>query len=76
MDVGDGGVYDAGRATAVGMFEQLGIDFSSVAGGVRQDTVAATPRAGARFAQGRPAGHKTQRPRNNDNKSLTSGWRT
>jgi phytoene dehydrogenase-like protein len=33
-----GGVYGAGRATAIRMFEQLGMDFSSVAAGVRQDT--------------------------------------
>ena len=32
-----GGVYGAGRATAIRMFEQLGMDFSSVAAGVRQD---------------------------------------
>lgn len=33
-----GGVYGAGRATAIKMFEQLGMDFSSVTGGSRQDT--------------------------------------
>jgi phytoene dehydrogenase-like protein len=33
-----GGVYGAGRATAIKMFEQLGMDFSSVSGGSRQDT--------------------------------------
>jgi phytoene dehydrogenase-like protein len=32
-----GGVYGAGRATAIKMFEQLGMDFSSVAAGVRND---------------------------------------
>ena len=29
-----GGVYGAGRATAIRMFEQLGMDFSAVASGV------------------------------------------
>jgi phytoene dehydrogenase-like protein len=43
-----GGVYGAGRATAIKMFEQLGMDFGSVAAGARQDlgvpaTVAAAP---------------------------------
>jgi phytoene dehydrogenase-like protein len=33
-----GGVYGAGRATAIKMFEQLGMDFGSVAAGARQDT--------------------------------------
>jgi hypothetical protein len=32
-----GGVYGAGRATAIRMFEQLGMDFSAVVGGARQD---------------------------------------
>lgn len=32
-----GGVYGAGRATAIRMFEQMGMDFSSVAKGTRQD---------------------------------------
>jgi len=32
-----GGVYGAGRATAIKMFEQLGMDFGSVAAGARQD---------------------------------------
>jgi len=32
-----GGVYGAGRATAIKMFEQLGMDFSAVTGGARQD---------------------------------------
>jgi hypothetical protein len=41
-----GGVYGAGRATAIRMFEQLGMDFSSVVGGMRQDTAA--PAAAAR----------------------------
>lgn len=33
-----GGVYGAGRATAIKMFEQLGMDFGAVSGGSRQDT--------------------------------------
>jgi len=33
-----GGVYGAGRATAIRMFGQLGMDFSSVAAGVRHDS--------------------------------------
>ncbi len=33
-----GGVYGAGRATAIRMFEQLGMDFASVSAGVRQDS--------------------------------------
>jgi hypothetical protein len=32
-----GGVYGAGRATAMKMFEQLGMDFAAVTGGARQD---------------------------------------
>ena len=32
-----GGVYGAGRATAMKMFEQLGMDFGTVAAGARQD---------------------------------------
>ena len=32
-----GGVYGAGRATAIKLFEQLGMDFGAVSGGVRQD---------------------------------------
>jgi len=32
-----GGVYGAGRATAIKMFEALGMDFGSVAAGARQD---------------------------------------
>ncbi len=32
-----GGVYGAGGATAIKMFEQLGMDFSAVSGGVRDD---------------------------------------
>lgn len=32
-----GGVYGAGRATAIKMFEQLGMDFGAVSGGARQD---------------------------------------
>ena len=47
-----GGVYGAGRATAIRMFEQLGMDFSAAARGVRQDTAApstaAAPAAAAR----------------------------
>lgn len=47
-----GGVYGAGRATAIKMFEELGMDFSSVSGGSRQDgTVPATVRD-AQKAQG------------------------
>jgi len=34
-----GGVYGAGRATAIKIFEHLGMDFSSIAAGVRQDAV-------------------------------------
>jgi len=46
-----GGVYGAGRATAIRMFEQLGMDFAAVSGGVRQDsgvpaTVAAARKEG------------------------------
>ncbi len=41
-----GGVYGAGRATAIRMFDQLGMDFSAVSGGVRQD-VPPPPRAAA-----------------------------
>ncbi|MDE2368099.1 MAG: NAD(P)/FAD-dependent oxidoreductase [Burkholderiales bacterium] len=33
-----GGVYGAGRATAIKMFEQLGMDFAAVSGGTRQDS--------------------------------------
>jgi hypothetical protein len=32
-----GGVYGAGRATAIKMFEELGMDFSRVSSGARQD---------------------------------------
>lgn len=32
-----GGVYGAGRATAMKMFDELGMDFAAVSGGVRQD---------------------------------------
>jgi phytoene dehydrogenase-like protein len=50
-----GGVYGAGRATAIKMFEQLGMDFDAVSGGVRQDTgVPATVRANG--ANGAKAG--------------------
>ncbi|KKB61859.1 phytoene dehydrogenase [Robbsia andropogonis] len=38
-----GGVYGAGRATAIRMFEQLGMDFGSVAASVRQDTGVPSP---------------------------------
>jgi hypothetical protein len=46
-----GGVYGAGRATAIKMFEQLGMDFGQVSAGVRHDsgvpaTVAAARRDG------------------------------
>ncbi|MBE2245002.1 MAG: NAD(P)/FAD-dependent oxidoreductase [Burkholderiaceae bacterium] len=46
-----GGVYGAGRATAIKMFGQLGMDFTSVSGGSRQDlgvpaTAAAVKRDG------------------------------
>jgi len=46
-----GGVYGAGRATAIKMFEQLGMDFGSVTGGARQDsgvpaTIAAAKKEG------------------------------
>ncbi|MBN9461633.1 MAG: NAD(P)/FAD-dependent oxidoreductase [Burkholderiales bacterium] len=40
-----GGVYGAGRATAMKMFEDLGMDFGSVAKGARQDLGAPPPRA-------------------------------
>lgn len=44
-----GGVYGAGRATAIKMFEELGMDFGSVAAGARQDRgVPATARADPR----------------------------
>ena len=42
-----GGVYGAGRATAIRMFEQLGMDFGAVSGGVRQDTGVPTTAAAA-----------------------------
>jgi len=46
-----GGVYGAGRATAIKMFGELGMDFGSVAAGARQDlgvpaTVAAAKKEG------------------------------
>jgi phytoene dehydrogenase-like protein len=50
-----GGVYGAGRATAIKMFEQLGMDFSAVASGVRSD-VPPPPKAAA----GEPAGQPTR----------------
>jgi hypothetical protein len=51
-----GGVYGAGRATAIKMFEQLGMDFDAVSAGARQDMgVPATVRANAP-ANGTPAG--------------------
>lgn len=43
-----GGVYGAGRATAIRMFEQLGMDFGAVSGGVRQDTGVPATLAAAR----------------------------
>ena len=43
-----GGVYGAGRATAIRMFEQLGMDFAAVSGGVRQDSGVPAPVAAAR----------------------------
>ena len=47
-----GGVYGAGRATAIRMFEQLGMDFSSVAKGARQDSgVPATANASTQTAR-------------------------
>ncbi|MBS0611760.1 MAG: NAD(P)/FAD-dependent oxidoreductase [Proteobacteria bacterium] len=50
-----GGVYGAGRATAIRMFEQLGMDFSAVAAGVRQDTApAGGPARGAAAAGATP----------------------
>ena len=52
-----GGVYGAGRATAIKMFEQLGMDFGAVSGGVRQDlgvpaTVAAARANGGMVLRG------------------------
>lgn len=52
-----GGVYGAGRATAIKMFEQLGMDFGSVSGGARQDlgvpaTVAAARANGGMVLRG------------------------
>lgn len=43
-----GGVYGAGRATAIKMFEQLGMDFASVSGGSRQDLGVPATAAAAR----------------------------
>lgn len=42
-----GGVYGAGRATAMKMFDQLGMDFASVTGGTRQDLGVPATRAAA-----------------------------
>ena len=42
-----GGVYGAGRATAIKMFEQLGMDFGAVTGGARQDLGVPATVAGA-----------------------------
>ncbi|MDZ5111373.1 phytoene desaturase family protein [Pseudomonas putida] len=42
-----GGVYGAGRATAMKMFEQLGMDFSAVSAGVRHDVPAPSTLAAA-----------------------------
>ena len=46
-----GGVYGAGRATAIRMFEQLGMDFGAVSGGVRQDTGVPATVSAAQAAQ-------------------------
>ena len=43
-----GGVYGAGRATAIRMFEQLGMDFAAVSGGVRHDLGVPATAAAAR----------------------------
>lgn len=43
-----GGVYGAGRATAIRMFEQLGMDFGAVAAGVRHDLGTRPTKAEAR----------------------------
>ncbi len=52
-----GGVYGAGRATAMKMFDQLGMDFASVTGGVRQDLgVPATKAAAASAVAARDDG--------------------
>jgi hypothetical protein len=53
-----GGVYGAGRATAMRMFDQLGMDFSRVAKGARQDlgVPAATANGGASANGRRKAG--------------------
>ncbi len=42
-----GGVYGAGRATAIRMFEQLGMDFGAVAKGARED-LGVPPQAAAK----------------------------
>lgn len=47
-----GGVYGAGRATAIKMFEQLGMDFSAVSSGVRQDLGSPPPAARSNTAGG------------------------
>ncbi|HSV52361.1 MAG TPA: NAD(P)/FAD-dependent oxidoreductase [Burkholderiaceae bacterium] len=47
-----GGVYGAGRATAIKMFEQLGMDFGAVSVGVRQDSGVPATRAAAQADQG------------------------
>lgn len=47
-----GGVYGAGRATAMKMFDQLGMDFASVTGGARQDLGVPATRAAAGPAEG------------------------
>jgi phytoene dehydrogenase-like protein len=45
-----GGVYGAGRATAIRMFEQLGLDFQATVAGTRQDS--GVGRSGAPGANG------------------------
>ena len=49
-----GGVYGAGRATAIKMFEALGMDFGSVAGGVRHDGANPNVAAAAKAASAAP----------------------
>lgn len=47
-----GGVYGAGRATAIKMFEQLGMDFGAVTNGARQDLGVPATREAAQAAEG------------------------
>ncbi|TKC86870.1 NAD(P)/FAD-dependent oxidoreductase [Trinickia terrae] len=61
-----GGVYGAGRATAMRMFEQLGMDFASVAAGARHDTGMANAKAGGRPSGGRPSGMVLRGPANEE----------